>query len=184
MAIYKSAREKRLWLWALLVLMGLCATLLISKPLMDKMRESGVTVAGFLAVMFLVALTVVLHGLKVKMGKIKIVVWVGIAAVYLMVLLPITVLVERSHLMEYSVLAIFLHEAVLERNSQGAPIRFPALWAIGLTIFFGAIDEGIQFFMPHRVFNVQDIIFNSMASVMAIGSSMALTWAPKKIRKS
>ncbi len=184
MALFRSSREKRLWLWALLVLIGIYATLLISKPLMDKMRESGVTVAGFLAVMFLVALTVVLHGLKVKMGKTEIIVWIGIAAVYLMVLLRITVLVERSHLMEYSVLAVFIHEALLERKKQGDKISFPAILAIGLTILFGAIDEGIQIFLPHRVFDIQDIIFNSMAAVMAMGSSKALSWARKKINKA
>ncbi|MEB8329925.1 hypothetical protein OO009_11215 [Flavobacteriaceae bacterium KMM 6897] len=36
----------------------------------------------------------------------------------------------------------------------------------------------------YRVFDVQDIIFNSTAAVMAIGSSKSLTLARKKIRKS
>lgn len=184
MAFYRSSREKKLWLWALLVLLGIYATLLVGKPIIDHMRESGITIIGFLTVMFLVALTVVLHGLKVKMGKTEIVVWIGIAAVYIMVLLRITVLEERSHLMEYSVLAVLIHEALLERNHHGKIVRFPALLAIGLTILFGAIDESIQFFLPHRVFDIQDIVFNSMAAIMAMGASKALTWARKKIRKA
>lgn len=184
MALFNSSREKKLWLWALAVLLGIYATLLIGKPLIDHMRESGITIIGFLSVMFLVALTVVLHGLKVKMGKSEIVVWIGIAAVYIMVLLRITVLEERSHLMEYSVLAVLIHEALLERNNHGKSVGFPALVAIGLTVIFGVLDESIQFFLPHRVFDVQDIIFNSMAAFMAIGSSKALTWARKKVRKS
>ncbi|MEJ1222936.1 VanZ family protein [Sediminicola sp. 1XM1-17] len=184
MGHFRSSREKKLWLWALVVLLGIYATLLIGKPMIDHMRQSGVTIIGFLAVMFLVALTVVLHGLKVKMGRTEIVVWIGIAAVYIMVLLRITVLEERSHLMEYSVLAVLIHEALLERNIHGGTVRFPALLAIGLTIIFGTIDEGIQFFLPHRVFDIQDITFNSMAAIMAMGSSKALTWARKKIRKS
>ena len=184
MSLYRSSREKRLWTWSLVVLIGIYATLLISKPLIDKMRESGITVSGFLAVMFLVALTVVLHGLKVKMGRTEIIVWIGIGAVYLMVLLRITVLVERSHLMEYSVLAVFIHQALLERKKQGGKISFPAILSISLTVLFGAIDEGIQFFLPHRVFDIQDIIFNSMAALMAMGSSKTLSWARKKINKS
>ena len=41
----------------------------------------------------------------------------------------------------------------------------------------GALDEGIQLFLPARVFDPTDILFNALAAGMAVGASLALRWA-------
>ena len=39
------------------------------------------------------------------------------------------------------------------------------------------IDECIQAFIPSRVFDPEDILFNVLAAMMAVVSSVALSWA-------
>ena len=71
--------------------------------------------------------------------------------VYLMVLLRMA-LAERSHLIEYGVVASFIYEAL-------------AVLATGAV---GVLDEGIQVFLPSRVFDPVDMLFNALAGVMAV----------------
>ena len=91
-------------------------------------------------------------------------------------------LAERSHLIEYSVLAIFIHKALLERIQNGEKVPLTALTAFGLTVLIGAIDEGNQYFLPSRVFDVEDIMFNSLAAFMAIGGSSLLMWIRQRVK--
>jgi hypothetical protein len=67
-----------------------------------------------------------MHGLNSRPGGLEIVIALGIVAVYLMVFTRITILEERTHLIEYSVLAVFIHEALLERRNQGKRVPLPA----------------------------------------------------------
>lgn len=97
----------------------------------------------------------------------------GIAAVYVMFFFRLGAL-ERSHLIEYSVLAVFLHRALLERSTNKKPSLRPALLAIGLGVLIGLLDEVLQFFLPNRTFDPEDMIFNGFAVVMAITASSLL----------
>jgi VanZ family protein len=88
---------------------------------------------------------------------------------------------ERSHLIEYSVLAIFIHKAFAERVSQGNKIAMPALLSFAVTFLIGVLDECIQLFLPNRVFDALDILFNGIAVTLAIGSNVFLVWVRKRI---
>ena len=90
---------------------------------------------------------------------------------------------ERSHLIEYSVLAILLHKAYTKRYATEAGIWKPSLLAWVTGIVLGALDEGIQHFLPHRVFDPVDIVFNSMAISMAIIATMILSWLSRYLRR-
>ncbi len=184
MSIFRSSREKRLWLLSLAVLIAIFATLIFGWPLARFLRAKGLLTIGFIACLALVVLFILLHGLKNRAGISELVIWLGIAAVYLLVLLRMAIPEERGHLIEFSVLAIFIHEALRERVSQGGHIRFPWLIAFLLTVLVGVLDESIQLFIPNRVFDPFDILFNTLAAFMAIASSLALTWTRNRIRKS
>ena len=71
-------------------------------------------------------------------------------------------------------------EALKERLSQGRRVPIPALLAMMLTAFVGTIDEFIQAFLPSRVFDSRDILFNILAGVMAIVASWSLNWARRR----
>jgi VanZ family protein len=55
----------------------------------------------------------------------------------------------------------------------------PPLLAVVATAALGLLDECIQAFLPSRVFDPLDILFNVLAGTMAVGASMALAWARK-----
>ncbi|NNF74566.1 MAG: VanZ family protein, partial [Flavobacteriaceae bacterium] len=107
----------------------------------------------------------------------------GIAGVYLLTLLRMAIAEERGHLFEYSVVALFILEALHERKKNGIKVLVPPLIAIVFTTVIGTIDECIQVFIPIRVFDPIDIFFNFFAAFLAVSGSTALSWARSKIKK-
>lgn len=183
MPLFTSAREKRLWLYALIVLLTIISTLIIGQPLVKLFTSQDVRAAIFLLVMAIIGTTILIHGLKTQPSRAEVTIWLGLAAVYIMFFLRLG-MPERSHLMEYSVLAIFIHMALIERIGQESLILKPALLAIAATFIIGLLDECVQIFLPDRVFDPNDIAFNGFSGLLAIGSRMVLQWIRKKTRKS
>ena len=181
MVIFSSARERRLWLWTLAVVVAIYSTLGISRTLAEYLREHGLLEAAsfvlFLLGMLLVGATIVTQGVKARPGGAEIAVALGVTAAYLMVFLRMAVLEERTHLIEYGVVGVFIHAALAERASQGRRVPLPPLLAILATAVLGLLDECIQVFLPSRVFDPQDILFNLLAGTMAVAASVALAWA-------
>ena len=176
MSLFASARERRLWLWTLVVVVTIFATLGLTGALAEELRDRGLSTAGFALAMLLVGVTVLTQGLRTRPRGLEIAVALGVAVVYLMVLVRMA-LEERTHLIEYGVVAVLILEALRERSSHGRRVPLPALLAILATALIGTLDECIQAFIPSRVFDVQDIVFNTLAAVMAVATSLALGWA-------
>ena len=84
---------------------------------------------------------------------------------------------ERSHLIEYGVVGVFIYEALTERASHGRRVPAVPVLAILATAAIGLLDEFIQVFLPSRVFDPLDILFNLLAAAMAVGASATLAWA-------
>ncbi len=120
--------------------------------------------------------TVLTQGFKARPGGVEIGVALGVAVAYFMVFVRMAI-PERSHLIEYGVVAVFIHEALTERASHGRRVPVPGVLAVLATALIGALDEGIQLFLPSRVFDPVDILFNGLAGVMAVGAMTALGWA-------
>ena len=177
MALFTSDRERRLWLWALVVVVAIYATLALSQTLAGIVRNEALIGGLFWLGLILVGAAVVVQGLKRRPGGAEIGVMLGIAGAYLIAFIRMTIPVERSHLIEYSVLALFIYEALTERVSQGRRVPVRALLAIVATALIGVLDECIQLVLPSRVFDPIDILFNFIAAVMAVVGSVALRWA-------
>ena len=77
MPIFRSSREKRLWLYAIIVLVAIISTLALGRPFQKMLRDQNVQAVFFLIGMLLTGLTIVMHGLKVQPGKTEIAIWVG-----------------------------------------------------------------------------------------------------------
>ncbi len=186
MSLFSSRRERRLWLWTLAVVAAIYATLGLTGTLAEWLREHGFLDAAvfFLLGMFLVGATIVTQGVRVRIGRTEIAVVMGIVAAYLMVFTRMAILEERSHLIEYGVLGVFIYEALAERARQGRRVPLPPVLAALITAALGVVDEGIQWFLPTRVFDLQDILFNLLAGTMAIGSVMALGWARRRTSRT
>lgn len=166
-----------------MVLVAILSTLALGRPLQEMLRDQNIQAIFFLLGMILTGATIIVHGLKVRPNKTEMAIWIGLAAVYIMFVFRLGA-PERSHLIEYSVLAIFIHKALIERLSHKNQILMPALLAFVATVIIGVIDESIQIVLPNRVFDPDDILFNSFAALMAIGGSITLQWARKKFSKN
>ena len=180
MSLFTSSREKRLWLWSLAVVVTIFSTLFIGQPLVRLYSDQNVRAIIFSLGMLLVGAAMLVHTLKTKPGKVEIAVMLGLVAVYVMFILRLG-MAERSHLIEYSTLAILVHKAILERVNQGVQVPMPHLLAFIAAFLIGVLDECLQIFLPDREFDLQDIFFNGMAVAMAIGSSVLFSWVRKWI---
>ena len=105
----------------------------------------------------------------------------GAAAVYVLAFLRISSPEERTHLMEYGVVAISIYEALKERTSQGRRVPVPALLALSTSSLIGVVDELIQLLLPSRVFDPFDMLVNVLASTTAVTASAALGWARRRV---
>lgn len=184
MSFFSSKRERRFWIYTALVVIAIYATLGLARQLADSLNDSGLAAGLFIAGCLLVLAAVVSQGLKTRPGGYEIAVAFGIAAAYLLVFVRMSIPTERSHLIEYGVVAIFILEALKERVSQGRRVPLPALLAILITAVIGAIDECIQGVIPSRVFDPVDMLFNTLAAIMAVGASTALSWARRLAGKN
>ncbi len=176
-SLFASARERRLWTWTLAVVVAIYSTLGLARTLAGILRDEGLLVAAFAVGMALVGATVLVLGLRKRPGAAEIGIALGIATVYYMVMLRMALPEERTHLIEYGVVAVFIHEALKERTNHGRHVPVPALVAVAAASLVGAIDECIQAFLPSRVFDTEDMLFNFLAAAMAVTSSVALAWA-------
>jgi len=182
MPLFTSQREKLLWLYAFIVLIAITVTLVFADGNAFLMVNQNIQIVVFWIAFILIGLTTLIHGLKTKPHKLEIVIWFGVFAVYLLLFLRLGH-AERSHLMEYSILAIFIHKALIERNLNKR-IFLSGLFAFLITFSIGFIDELIQLFIPSRVFDPIDILFNTLAAFMTITTSLLIHWIRKKFRKN
>lgn len=102
---------------------------------------------------------------------------VAATATYIMAFLRFTNPAERTHLVEFGVVAILVYAALRERRNNGKEGPHPAPMAFVIAAALGLIDEGAQWLLPNRYFDVVDITFNLGAAAMAIAVVAALEWA-------
>ena len=178
MTLFTSKKEKRLWILALSVTLLIFSTLFLGQPLVNVIQNQNVQGLIFVIGMLLVGSAILIHAFKNRPGKIEIGLWIGLVAVYIMFFLRLG-LPERSHLIEYSVLAIIVHMALLERNNNIRGFSYPSLMALVLAFSVGLLDEIFQIFIPDRVFDKYDIAFNGIAVSMAIGARVLIQWFRK-----
>ena len=183
MPIFKSSREKRLWVLAGLVMATIFSTLFVGQPLANLVSDQDIQAAIFVLVMILIGIAILMHALAHKSGKLELIIIIGLAAVYILLFLRLGI-PERSHLLEYSILAIFIHKALIERYIKTRNNLKPALTAFLLAASVGVIDECLQLFLPNRVFDPIDILFNTLTILMAIGVHVLLNLIRRHLKRT
>ncbi len=180
MAPFTSSRELRLWLGTLAVVAAIYSTIGLSGQLADALRGAGLLPAAFALGILLVGAAIIAEGLRSRPRgaeiAVALAVALAVAAGYFMVVVRMG-LEERTHLIEYSVVALLLHAALSERADGGGRVPAPALLAVLGTALVGVLDELIQGLLPSRVFDPQDILFNVLAGLLAVVAIVALRWA-------
>ena len=183
MSFFSSRRERRLWLMSAAVVVAIYSTLGLAGSLAGVLREFRLLDIStwVLLAMFLVGATILTRGLNVRPGGVEITVMLGVAAVYLLLFLRSTASpAERTHLMEYGVLGVFIHAALTERVSQGRRVPLPPVAAVLAAAVLGVVDEGIQWLLPNRVFDPVDMLFNFLAGTTSVAAVVALAWARRR----
>ena len=176
MSWFRSDRERRFTWLTLAVVAAIYASAGFAQKLAGAVPEA-VFSAGYVAGLLLVLGAVATHGLRRRPGGAEAWVLLGILGAYFVAALRVAVPAERSHLIEYSVVALLLYEALRARAAHDPRLRRPALWAIAGTSLFGLVDELIQIPIPGRYFGATDVLFDFVAAVLAVGGSAALRWA-------
>lgn len=181
MPLFLSSRERRLWLATVAAVVAAFATLGIASRLSAQLNDAGLLGSGlFSAGLLLVLAAVTTQGLRIRPRGWELIATLGIAAAYILAFARTAIPTERSHLIEYGVVAILIYEAMLERRATGGAVRAPAIVAIGVASFAGTLDELAQLAIPDRVFDPRDILFNILAAAMAVSSSAVLSWARRR----
>lgn len=176
-SLFTSDRERRLLLWALVVVVAIYSTLGLAGMLAEVLGEHRLLPALFFFMMFLTVAAIVGSGLKRRPGRREVWIALGVTAVYGMAALRLGVTAEeRTHLMEYSIVAVLIYQALRERRENGRRVPVPAVLALVLTVLVGWLDEGIQALIPNRVYDNFDVFSNAVAAVIGIVTSVVIGW--------
>lgn len=117
---------------------------------------------------------------RTRPSRAEIAVALGVVFVYVWAWARIETPEERTHLLEYGILAVLIHRALIERQARGRMARSPVLVATVLAAGLGILDEGVQWILPNRVFDWRDVGFNLFAVLVAMGARLAVAWARRR----
>jgi hypothetical protein len=181
MHLLTSARERRLWHLALTVVTAIYATLGLAGQLAATLRERNLLDIAFTAGFFLLVAAILGSGWARRPRWLETWTGLGIAAVYGMVMVRLFITPEeRTHLFEFGLVAVLIYRALDERQRNGGRMFSPAILAVAATALLGWLDEGIQFLLPGRVYDLRDVGFNALAGLMAVAALRALAWARRR----
>ena len=183
---FASRRERRLWGWTLAVVVAIYATLGLARTWAGMLRQRDLLDDTFLFSAFLIGAAVITLAVAARPGIAEVGVMLGVAAVYIMVFVRMALPEERTHVMEYGVVAILILAALRERTRSGRRVPVPALLAFAAATAVGVVDELIQLLIPARVFDPADMFVNAVSAALAVVGSVALRgarrWGQKRRR--
>lgn len=180
--LFTSRRERRLWLWALAVVVAIYSTLGLAGALAEELREHNLLPAAVLVLMLATVAAIVGSGLRRRPGHREIWVALGVTAVYAMAVVRMGgTMEERTHLFEYGIVAVLIYQALSERAQNGRPVRAPAVLALAATVGLGWVDEGLQALIPNRVYDNFDVVRNATAAMIGIAGSVAVGWVNERL---
>ena len=179
MNLFTSSKEKRYWVLVALVFLAILIVLFVGSPLLSLFNDQNHQAILFVAGMILSGFAILAYGIKSKKIKREIGIILGLAAVFLMLFLRLG-LSERSHVIEYSVLTLFVFMAFEERAKNSSTANSPIFNTLMFTLPVGVFDEGIQSLLPDRVFDINDVVFNTLVSISTVGILILIKWIRKK----
>ncbi|REK38735.1 MAG: hypothetical protein DWQ20_03615 [Actinobacteria bacterium] len=179
MSLFTSHRESRLWIWAGTAAIAVFASIPFAGSLVTLIEEPVATTL-FVVGLLLILAGLVVFALRIRPGPEELAIALVIGAAYLLLFSRMSIPAERTHLVEYGVIAVLIRAALVERRSNGQFRHNASLVAVGAAMALGTVDELIQAFIPSRVFDWRDIGFNAGAALLAIIAVQALAWARKR----
>lgn len=169
-------RERRLWTAAALIILVIYFALGLTVEWLRLLQDSGWGAGVFLLGCLILLVSLVTRGITAIPNRKEVAVAVGIVILYSVTLSYIEHPEERIHVIMYGVVALLIYAALLERSVRGRKITTVSIVVVAVTTALGSIDEVLQFVLPNRVFDVHDILYNILASILAVISNGCLRW--------
>lgn len=181
----RPCRESFYWAVALGTVLLTWSTLYWAPFLSDWFRDRGWINGLIIGLFAFSAAVVVVLVLRRRPGWREMAVLAVFAVLYFLSVRPLMQRPEEAlHFLQYGLVGGFFYAALRERrrqhpaSSSRSPLgRFPAASAFLLAAAAGWADEGIQFLLPNRHYDLRDVGFNAAAAALAIGAIAALRWA-------
>lgn len=168
------SREARYWLLAGLVTAAITTSLVLDGVAARLMSNDNVSAALFSAGMLAIGLVVwaapAAHRDPRRTARVLTV--AAIVGAWLVLAARMTSAQERTHLIEYALLAALIHAALRERTWRSRPVAGPACLAAAIAATLGLVDELVQRWVPDRVFDPQDVLFNTLAAALAVSAGV------------
>ena len=181
-----SPRETRLWIAAGALLLFTYSTLYVARFATEWLRERNLLRAALVLVFAVVLGAVLRFVVRQRPGRWEWTVLLGVALVYGLLFRYLQRAEEAMHFVQYGLLGALIYAALVERRrglgAGGVLRRFPALSAVVLTVLFGWLDEGIQYFLPNRYYDLRDVAFNAAAGLLAVLAMTGREWARRRDR--
>jgi VanZ family protein len=178
MSLFVSPRERKMWFSAVGLLVLIYTTLGQARQVVDWLRERNTLRLAVGLVLVAVVVLLVRDFMRRRPSRRELLIVVLLVAAYASVLLWMDRAEERLHLVQYGLVAAFFYRALGERHRAGRRLWFsPSVGAVLLTTAAGWLDEGIQHFLPSRVYDLRDVAFNALAGLLAVIAMSTLGWA-------
>ncbi len=165
---YSKWFQNKTFLWSLIAcyVTLIYSTLYIMRPILNFLK---MTLKGYLnlsvGIMFLIILSLVLAHIISNRERYSVsqYLWFSfISCLYGLVIYILELPEEQVHYIEYGVLSALIYLALTHDINNVSIYIFSSI----IVFVFGAIDEGIQWLLPNRVFDIRDIIMNGTAGIL------------------
>ncbi len=164
--------ERRFWLLALVLVGGIYSTLSVAREVAEFLRERNLLRVSVGAVFALVVVAVLVWAVRQRFGLRAWTVLALGAAAFAWGVRAVSPPEVKLHFVEYGLLGGLLFLALSARGARLAP-----LGAILLTGLAGWLDEGIQYLLPSRWYDIEDVLINAVAGAIAVVTLALLGWA-------
>lgn len=166
-----SKAERRYWLLVFVWTTVLYATLPVARGLANKIEAAGfgkvlyIGPAVVIGLAFLVALVYIFRQ-PYSYRLLRALCMIIVASLYAFFLKYLgKIPIERIHLLEYGILAIFAQKAFENRIKD---LFDSYLYAAFLVAIVGLYDELIQGFLPDRVCDARDVLTNGISGILGL----------------
>lgn len=180
MALFRTGRERRLWLAVAAAVVALLAALYPMQFALDALRSRNL-LRFTISVLFILCAAAVAGALVRRRAPLLAWLLVALAgAIYAAIALAMEVPQERLHLVEYGALALLIRTAIAESaavRQLGNRVSNVGVWALGLATAVGWLDEAVQGVLPNRMYDLRDVAFNALAAALALCAAAALRGA-------
>ena len=174
MTLFRTPTERRLWITAAILQSAILLSLSLGDNVVRFLRGNNLLRVSVLIVLLgaLAAVAVLLR--RARAGWPTLVVGLVLVATYGLVLLRIERPEERLHLVQYGAITALVFAAVRARYLPRERLNLALIVAFFVGASLGWLDEGVQYLLPDRFYELRDALLNVIAAALASVSSWML----------